>query len=160
LEDCAVIEGNLKIYLFDFEPNSLPNLLEITGYLLLYRVSNLDNLSNVFPNLTVIRGQELMYNYALVVYEMSDLEDIGLPSLRVIKHGGVRIEKNMNLCYVSTVDWYKLTLNSKADFFFKNNKFEAECVNKCPENCVKTKMDNENKSRCWNADSCQKNLGK
>ena len=70
---------------------SFPRLREITDYLLLYRVSGLGSLSALFPNLSVIRGQNLLYNYALVVLDMPDMFDIGLISLVHIGRGSVRL---------------------------------------------------------------------
>jgi len=96
LTDCTVIEGQLHIVLtdqgseFDFANLSFPRLTEITDYLLLYRVSGLRSLSTLFPNLAVIRGQFLLYNYALVIFEMPDMMDVGLISLMQISHGSVR----------------------------------------------------------------------
>lgn len=80
LTDCRVIEGFLQIVLMDrtnesdFVNLTFPKLREITGYLLLYRVNGLKSLANLFPNLSVIRGQDLFINYALAVYEMLHLQ--------------------------------------------------------------------------------------
>ena len=97
LQNCTVVEGHLHIVLSDRgreDPHlvnlSFPRLREITDYLLLYRVSGLRSLSTLFPNLAVIRGQLLLYNYALVIFEMPDLYDIGLLSLMHIARGSVR----------------------------------------------------------------------
>ena len=96
LDSCTVIEGQLHIVLtddareMDFANLSFPRLREITDYLLLYRVSGLRSLSTLFPNLSVIRGQLLLYNYALVIFEMPDMYDIGLVNLMQISRGSVR----------------------------------------------------------------------
>lgn len=71
----------------------------------LYRVNALRNLSQLFPNLTLIRGHKLFINYALVAFEMMHLQEIGLTSLTAIMRGSVRFEKNPGLCYVDTIDW-------------------------------------------------------
>ena len=66
-----MVEGPVQIHLIDkaqkkdFENMTFPKLREITGYLLLYRVQSL---SKLCPNLTVIRGDVLFYNYTLVIY--------------------------------------------------------------------------------------------
>lgn len=81
--------------------------------------------------------------------------------------GGVRVEKNPKLCYISTVDWAKVTSVKTEDNFFLQNKAIDECVDICPKNSngsgicpemdvtlhtgEKTKQD-----LCWNMDSCQK----
>jgi len=97
LDNCTVIEGQLHIVLtersheLDFANLSFPRLTEITDYLLLYRVSGLRSLSTLFPNLSVIRGQVLLYNYALVIFEMPDMYDVGLTNLMQISKGSVRL---------------------------------------------------------------------
>lgn len=84
---------------------SFPELVEITGYLMLYRISGFKSLSQLFPNLAVIRGRELFKAYSLIVYECETLEDIGLVNLQTIERGHVRIEKNIQLCFADRVDW-------------------------------------------------------
>lgn len=82
LKDCRVIEGFLQIVLIennteaDFENVSFPELREITGYLLLYRVDGLKSLSKLFPNLEVIRGDILLTDYAFMIYEMKNLQEV------------------------------------------------------------------------------------
>ena len=72
LDNCTVIEGYLAIILIehaqpgDFDAVSFPRLREIGSYLLLYRLTGLRSLDRLFPNLAVIRGQLLFFNYALV----------------------------------------------------------------------------------------------
>jgi len=57
-----------------------------------------------------------------VVYEVPDMEDLGLVSLRSIVRGAVRIEKNPQLCYVDTIDWTALTSVGHEDDFILQNK--------------------------------------
>jgi len=57
-----------------------------------------------------------------VVYEVPDMEDLGLVSLRTIVRGAVRIEKNPQLCYVDTIDWTALTSVDHEDDFVLQNK--------------------------------------
>ncbi|XP_041368267.1 putative molluscan insulin-related peptide(s) receptor [Gigantopelta aegis] len=162
LEDCVVIEGKLHIQLIantderDFDKYSFPKLVEITGHLFLYRVYGLKTLRNLFPNLAVIRGQELFYNYALVAYEMPDMETLGLQSLTTIMRGAVRMEKNNKLCYIETIDWSRVAIGVPVGAHdMKDNKEQQEtCVNVCPESCPST----NGKSYCWTAEICQKNL--
>jgi len=61
-----------------------------------------------------------------VVYEVPDMEDLGLVSLRSIVRGAVRIEKNPQLCYVDTIDWRALTSVDHEDDFILLNK--ASCI--------------------------------
>lgn len=82
LRDCRVIEGFLQIVLIennteaDFENVSFPELREITGYFLLYRVDGLKSLNKLFPNLEVIRGDILLTDYAFMIYEMKNLQEV------------------------------------------------------------------------------------
>ena len=135
---------------------SFPKLTEITDYLLLYRVHGLKTLRNLFPNLAVIRGQRLFYNYALVLYEMMDMEDIGLIGLKTIMRGAVRLTKNRKLCYINTINWNRITNVSESEHQIINNKAQEECVDNCPESC----NDREGHTWCWTAKHCQLNLRK
>ena len=165
LKDCEVIEGNLQIILIDeaepsdYENLHFPKLREITGFLVLFRVSNLQTFSHIFPNLAVIRGDTLFHNYALVVYEMLELQEIGLPSLVNITRGGVRIEKNPNLCYLDMVDW-SLILHEGVDAnFIVDNKDQEDCLNFCPEDSHGSRTCRRHgatQELCWTADHCQK----
>jgi hypothetical protein len=89
----------------DFQNYSFPELREITGFLLLYRISGIKSLYNLFPNLAVIRGRQLFKDYSLIIYEILDLEEIGLINLQSIVRGNVRIEKNDKLCFADRIDW-------------------------------------------------------
>lgn len=86
MKDCRVIEGFLQIVLIennserDFQSITFPKLREITGYLLLYRVNGLKSFSNLFPNLEVIRGNILLTDYAFMVYEMQNLQEVSYQS--------------------------------------------------------------------------------
>lgn len=174
LENCTVIEGHLQIRLIEFSPEedfnslSFPDLREITDYVLLYRVYGLRSLAHMFPNLSVVRGQHLFYDYALVVFEMPDLEELGLQGMTRILRGAVRIEKNPQLCYIDTVDWSVLGVN-REDNFILQNKAVNECFNMCPKNkdgtdkchlrTITVDLDDDyTQASCWNADSCQKGM--
>lgn len=83
LKGCRVIEGFLQILLIEPNPNdasvydkwSFPELVEVTEYVLLYRVQGLKTLRKLFPNLAVIRGEaDGFYSYSLVIFEMMDLD--------------------------------------------------------------------------------------
>ncbi|BFZ01768.1 hypothetical protein BsWGS_04807 [Bradybaena similaris] len=163
LENCTVVEGFLHISLIeraveeDYAKWSFPELREITGYVRLYRVYGLKTLRRLFPNLTVIGGRQLFNNYAFVAYEMPDLEELGLVSLRTIGRGGIRITKSKKLCYVDTIDWGKLGVSAGAQDF-KDNKEESSCANYCPDYCPTTKVGNLEAKRCWTSQHCQLGL--
>ncbi|KAI4903573.1 hypothetical protein NFI96_032910, partial [Prochilodus magdalenae] len=169
LENCTVVEGYLQILLIGGKNNnnqevfrtlSFPKLTMITDYLLLFRVSGLESLSTLFPNLTVIRGRNLFYNYALVIFEMNNLKDIGLYSLRNITRGAIRIEKNTELCYLDSVDW-SLIMDADFNNFVAGNKKSEECADVCPgimedrTPCIKTTFNDNSRDRCWTSNHCQ-----
>ena len=89
-QNCTVIEGDLRITLSrspglkheDYLDYRMPNLLEITGSLLVFEVSGLKNLGDLLPNLRIIRGQQLIFNYAFVMFRNPDMEEIRLPLFR------------------------------------------------------------------------------
>lgn len=167
LENCTVIEGHLHIVLIDhaewsdYQALSFPKLVEITDYLMLFRAYGLKSLSHIFPNLAVIRGQKVFVNYALVIFEVTDLEEVGLPGLTSITRGAVRLEKNLNLCYIDTIKWSFITNLKDEDNFILENKDIDECVNFCPKTCpALTEMVAPNKMNkhylCWDHRNCQK----
>ncbi|XP_043251642.1 insulin-like peptide receptor [Colletes gigas] len=150
LKNCRVIEGDLQIVLIedstetDFQNIHFPELREITGYLLFYRVNGLKSLVNLFPNLEVIRGNALLTDYAFMLYEMQNLQEIGLKKLTEISRGSVRIEKNPALCYTNTLNWTLIV--SVGENVIKDNGEEASCpgCSHCPEGF------------CWTAQHCQR----
>uniref|UniRef100_A0A8C2AQT3 Insulin-like growth factor 1 receptor n=1 Tax=Cyprinus carpio TaxID=7962 RepID=A0A8C2AQT3_CYPCA len=171
LENCTVVEGYLQILLIGDKNNNLnqehfrtlsfPKLTMVTDYLLLFRVSGLDSLSVLFPNLSVIRGRNLFYNYALVIFEMTSLKDIGLYNLRNITRGAIRIEKNPELCYLDSVDW-SLIMDAEFNNYIAGNKQSKECGDVCPgimedrPQCIRTSFNDNYSYRCWTSNDCQK----
>ena len=60
----------------------------------------------MFPNLVRIGGKKLFNSkYSMVIFENSQMREIGLKSLKYIEKGSVRIENNGLLCYLETIDW-------------------------------------------------------
>ncbi|XP_055527832.1 insulin-like receptor isoform X2 [Wyeomyia smithii] len=179
LKDCVVVEGFVHILLIDkyseasFENYSFPLLTEITEYLLLFRVNGLKTLRRLFPNLAVIRGSSLVSNYAIVIYELMHIEEVGLISLTHITRGGVRIEKNPKLCFANTIDWNAIA--SGAENYVKDNQKENACpicptetslvlpdgtnlTQRCPIAPTKGLVPHHKEHRktlCWNANHCQ-----
>ncbi|XP_037044053.1 insulin-like receptor isoform X2 [Bradysia coprophila] len=167
LTNCRVIEGYLMITLIDrgvnessFEGLEFPLLTEVTEYVLLLRVHGLTSLGKLFPNLRVIRGNYVINNYALIVYEMIHLQEIGLKSLTEISRGNVRIEKNPMLCFTDTIEWTLITLSSNNNVI-KDNR----ATNDCPiYPCVGTSTNDtrplmcpelNGNTLCWNQSHCQ-----
>uniref|UniRef100_A0A5F8GU09 Tyrosine-protein kinase receptor n=1 Tax=Monodelphis domestica TaxID=13616 RepID=A0A5F8GU09_MONDO len=167
LENCTVVEGYLQILLIftatgeDFQGLSFPRLTQVTDYLLLFRVYGLESLRDLFPNLAVIRGNRLFFSYALVIFEMPHLRDVGLPGLGAILRGAVRVEKNQELCHLSTVDWGLLQPTTDANHIV-GNKLGEECADVCPgmlgteEPCIRTTVNGRTDYRCWTSGHCQR----
>lgn len=183
LKGCRVVEGFVQILLFDnfndssFANVSFPELTEITDYLLLYRVNGLRSLGHIFPNLAVIRGQSLFFTYALVIFEMSSLQEIALYSLTDITQGLVRIDKNPSLCFANSIEWNLIT-HEKGENFIRNIRPENECplcpgddtnvhrdekiteerLMPCPNSTRALGSDDSERNRhfCWNRHHCQK----
>ncbi|KAM9251807.1 insulin receptor-related protein [Cariama cristata] len=168
LENCSIIEGNLQILLMfttgteDFRGLSFPRLLMITEYLLLFRVYGLESLRDLFPNLSVIRGTNLFFSYALVIFEMPHLRDVGLHSLAHVLRGSVRIERNQELCHLSTIDWGLLLPDAVDNTYIVGNKLAEECADVCPgildveKPCAQTVVNGQLDYRCWTSSYCQK----
>ncbi|XP_055857084.1 insulin-like receptor isoform X2 [Episyrphus balteatus] len=164
LTNCTVIEGFLLISLIEghnhsaYEKYSFPMLTEVTEFVMIYRVNGLRTLSTLFPNLSIIRGKELFEGFALILYENTHLEEVGLVSLTTIARGAIRMEKNPALCFLETIDWTRITVNMTNDqHFFRGNKAAQECPG-CPGgldgNEEKTKVCSG--GNCWNSMVCQK----
>ncbi|CAL8099243.1 unnamed protein product [Orchesella dallaii] len=158
LRNCTVIEGSLQIALVNpatpekWANLSFPKLREITGYVLLFDISKITTLKNLFPNLAVIRGQELIDTNALII-SSAGLQEVGLPSLTDIQRGGVYILDNSQLCYVDTVDWMLIANETSFDGI-SNNKPSEQCPNTCNKNCPVSEYDGRH--LCWSSQNCQK----
>lgn len=106
-----------------------------------------------------------MMNYALVIYEMVNLNDIGLISLQSIMRGSIRIERNPVLCYVDTIDWTNI-VHSGDEHYIKGNKAHNECPLECSKECptaqhavspVSKSTSLKSPARlCWTDTQCQK----
>lgn len=90
LPKCRVVEGNLLIVLMenldfvtDLNNRSFPALREITGYLFFFHVFGLRSIGQMFPNLAVIRGQELFFHYSFLVFELMQLRYVFFLHLNV-----------------------------------------------------------------------------
>nr|AKF17681.1 insulin-like receptor [Macrobrachium rosenbergii] len=150
LRECQVMEGHLRLQLIeeeeeDFEDEeeiieflSFPNLVQVTEYVVIYRISPLRSLERILPQLSVIRGHELFHGYALVVIGNTYLERLGLDNVTDILNGSVRIEKNWILCPGLDNRWENITLKSReAKNVIQNNYIyciydPCETDNSCP----------------------------
>ena len=160
-------------------PNiSFPMLREITDFLVVFKAKRLKSLGGVFPNLSVIRGNQLqsvshslpsalyvcvqtvlrniLQDYALVVYKNENMEEIGLSGLTKILKGGVRVSNNKKLCYAETVDWEDIIDDAtakKSSILVSANMGENFCADVCPDHCSKMK---NGRASCWNSRECQR----
>lgn len=160
LGNCSVVEGSLMVMLTRADEVwanvSFPRLTEITGFLFFYRAMGLQSLGRLFPNLAVIRGNQLFENYALVVYEVESLVELGLSRLTDIQRGAVRIEKNPNLCHANTVDWNRIAPHAADGHHIVDNRDPSECA-PCPEHCpFRDGRGGSGNRLCWNRERCQK----
>ncbi|GMT18666.1 hypothetical protein PFISCL1PPCAC_9963 [Pristionchus fissidentatus] len=166
--NCTILEGTFSLSMItnsstreeDFV--TFPNLVEITGYLLVFNVKSLTTLSRIFPNLRIIGGSQLIMNYALIIYQNPDLKDIGLPNLRVIRNGGVRISENPSLCFAVQIDWKRITFGQIDDVLVTDGVASGQkCTDQCddPSNrCVRRQTAGGHGGlviSCWNATTCQ-----
>lgn len=151
IENCTIILGNLILGPMEGKRNGehmrLPKLRVITGYLSVYRISDLKSLELLLPELAVIEGEQLMHDQALIIYENSHLENLGLKSLVSIKRGSVAIVENPKLCYIDNIDW-EYILEEDVDKIFAENKVSEGCDNLCVKGTCS--------SACWNAYNCQR----
>ena len=137
LQKCTTLFGSLVIRSTVVDAKNLrnktlayfPDLRELTGYLVVAfaRFPTLD----LFPNLTVIRGQKLLLSYAFLVFTNYELENIYFKNLTTILKGGVRIENNERLCYADSIRWKSLVKDKE-----QNDKYGI-VVTKNNGNCGK-----------------------
>lgn len=80
LENCSQIAGDLMILLLEntqseseFNDYVFPDLLAVSGYLLFFKVNHLTSIGQLFPNLHLIRGQNLIKDYSLIIFDMPHL---------------------------------------------------------------------------------------
>ena len=103
LANCSYIDGYVRIHNLEVDDTdtlnsvSFPKLIEISDYLLIYRVVKATTLEKWFPNLRYIRGRRLFFGYALVINGLQEVQRLGFDSLEHIK-GAVRIEMVDKLC--------------------------------------------------------------
>ncbi|KAK0422038.1 hypothetical protein QR680_007326 [Steinernema hermaphroditum] len=157
---CTVIEGDLSITIFrdaDYSRYVFPHLREITGYLLIYNYVGLTSLQETFPVLRVIGGENLVMNYALVLYRNPDLEDAAFENLTLIKNGGVWITENPKLCDTRHINWSLFTNLRTAPIRIDEEEILKKCRSEpCREYERGTCARNNGRISCWTQKSCQK----
>lgn len=141
-----------------------PKLREITGYLVigLYNMDHFD----ILPSLSVIRGHELLFNYAFIIYFNDELKEVNFSNLTVILLGGVRVASNKKLCYVGGIRWKSIVRDT-----YQSEKFGLVVENNnpnCDSGCATDKCkvvpghgSDSNAQHCWGpgtneTNQCQK----
>ncbi|XP_009991832.1 PREDICTED: LOW QUALITY PROTEIN: receptor tyrosine-protein kinase erbB-2 [Chaetura pelagica] len=123
-QGCQVVQGNLELtYLPPGADTAfLKDIKEVQGYVLIAenQVSQLE-----LQNLRIIRGTQLFQErFALAVLGNSGpagspgLRQLGMRHLTEILKGGVRIERNPQLCFQETILW--------SDIFHRHNELRGE----------------------------------
>jgi len=129
------------------------NLVEITDYLLIFQAQNIDNLGRLFPKLSIIRGDKLFKNYALIIFLTNSLLQVNLNSLTSIQKGSILLSRLYHTCYINTVDWNHL-LKQKSSIkptiaLVNNDCYTQSCKTACKNQIAEA---NQN---CWNEKDCQ-----
>lgn len=82
LSGCTEIGGSLTLARMEyaeedfFEDLYFPELVAVRGYFLVFRVAGLYSLGNLFPNLTVVKGNEIIKDVSVVIDQVFDLEEV------------------------------------------------------------------------------------
>ncbi|XP_038212758.1 insulin-like growth factor 1 receptor isoform X1 [Zerene cesonia] len=157
LQNCTIILGDLKITLLErtnrshFKNVSFPNLKEVTGFVVMYRVFGLESVGELFPNLMRIRGNTLITDYALIINDMPKLREIGLSNLLKIDRGGVIIWTGPLTCYVDSVNWGVIAPNARHVLSAMDPYNSCKTI---PCTC----STNTSTNYCWNNRKCQRFL--
>ncbi|KAI8042118.1 insulin-like peptide receptor [Drosophila gunungcola] len=153
LDNCTVVTGYVMITLItseqhcNFSDFSFPLLTEITEFMIFTEVRGLVNITEMFPNLTVIRGRRLFLNYALGVTSMHDLQQLAFPQLVAIQRGQVYIGNCPKLCNIDRVNWDLLTLSRGENHIIMAAK-----------NCSTPVCKGCSSAYCWSNIYCQRSL--
>ncbi|CAG0883369.1 unnamed protein product, partial [Darwinula stevensoni] len=139
--NCTIVDGHVWVVMTDthrtfasspssphvsiLANTSFKHLREIANHLFVYQNKALQTLSGLFPRLTVIRGQQLFHNFALLIYQNEYLQNIGLHQLTSVMEGPVRIERNPMLCYLNSIDWGVIAPKRNHFFAFALRSVEA-----------------------------------
>lgn len=79
-----------KVNESDYDELEFPELNEISEFFLLYRANGLKSLGKLFPNLRVIRGNQLINDFSFIVFEMMHLQVRTMQLLQIFRCFEVR----------------------------------------------------------------------
>ncbi|KAH8877621.1 Insulin-like receptor [Schistosoma japonicum] len=178
LTNCSTIHGTLVIRNLDdsccLSINcSLPNVVEITGSLIIENGNCSGDLSTLLPNLTVIRNQVIpstehnygnsqISDYSLIIRH-TKLKGIGLWKLKTLNSYPIALIDNPLMCFVDTVNWNALISTPTTGSIMSYRSVREQLVrfnlgNFCPDHCSANCFsypDDSSRSSCWSANSCQ-----
>ncbi|XP_074666892.1 insulin receptor-like [Strix aluco] len=95
---------------------------------------------------------------------MVHLKEMGLCNLMDVPRGAVRIEKNSELCDLSTVDWSRILDSVEDNYIVANKDDKEECGDVCPaavrgkSNRPPTVINGIFIERCWTRDRCRRDF--
>ncbi len=150
IKSCEIILGSIQIYYAKLDSIQFTNLIEVTDYILIFQIQNIKTLSELFPKLSIIRGDRLYQNYALTIFLSTALLNLNLKNLISIQRGSIFISKLIPTCYITTVDWNYILKDDK------NTALITATNNDCHfENCQKNCTSSNSRTRCWSERDCQ-----
>lgn len=131
-----------------------PNLVEITDYLAIFQAHNVTNLGHLLPKLSIIRGDRLIGDYALLVFFSKSLLEINLSNLVSIMQGSVYLRRLHHACYINTINWNYIIKSEKTIYKPSITLFKDDCfMQKCLPSCSSAYSRHE--PTCWNEHHCQ-----
>ncbi|XP_053385686.1 receptor tyrosine-protein kinase erbB-4-like [Mercenaria mercenaria] len=138
--DCEIIEGNLKILKVSFygdphsgteviKPNDLQilkDVKEIIGFLSIQETpSEVKDLS-FLSGLETIHGRITSSGNALTILK-TEIENLGLISLRHVHNGDVLLGLNARLCFIYDLDMNSILTESTQNFRSIENRDKSKC---------------------------------
>ena len=156
LRNCTTVLGSVHLKGISLKNDKelakqiqFPLLKEITGHLIVTFLEDVRSLSDILPNLAVIRGRiaNLFKDYAFVVYRNAGLRTLGLNALTTVKQGGIKIEFNPFLCYLDRVRWKSLMNHEKYELSIGSNS--QDCFDKCSGCQTPSGHGSSGISYCW-----------
>ena len=111
---CTHVSGNIRVHLDSPTPISLTeddfnlfyHLEQVYGHIFLDQIPRTPRI--IFPNLRLIRGEELLGGFALILRDL-DVDEFLMPKLTEITRGNVRLDQQdpnlPQICSLARVNW-------------------------------------------------------
>ena len=146
IENCEIVLGSIQIYTAILSSEiQFKKLVEVTDYVLIFQPYGVKSLDEIFPKLTIIRGDRLYQNYALTLFLSTQLLNLNFKSLKSIQRGSVFISRLSSTCYVRTINWNYIIKENKAPGLITTTNNDCH-LEKCQKNC---------NNYCWSERECQ-----